>query len=187
MKGHQNDERNIIFITPSQQQSLTNQQLEIIKESGKNIILVTNNVFDKIKPQVETVETIQQAYINSFQYEFIPDSELTPREKQTFGLRSQILGCLSEFKHPAAIKISETIRPTTYGDDAEGVWDPAENAIIIKRSVLQNEEEFCAVLAHELGHYQHDYEDNTRDFEEDLTTMLGHVLWQLIKSNSTCL
>ena len=184
---NKNDEGNIIFITPPQQQSLTNQQLEIIKESGKNIILVTNNVFDKIKQHVETIETVQQAYINSFQYKFISDSELTSKEKQTFGLRSQILSCLSEFRHPATIKISETICPTVYGDTTEGVWDSVENAIIIKRSVLQDEKEFCAVLAHELSHYQHDYEDNTRDFENDLTTMLGHVLWQLIKSNSTCL
>ena len=60
-----------------------------------------------------------------------------------------------------------------------GVWDPAENTIIIKRSILKSKETFAGVLMHEFAHYVSGYADNTRDFENVLTEMLGFVYSEL--------
>ena len=82
-------------------------------------------------------------------------------------------------KNIPTIQISETIRMDEFGFVTHGVWDPAENAIIIKRSILKSKETFAGVLMHEFAHYVSGYADNTRDFENVLTEMLGFVYSEL--------
>lgn len=38
-----------------------------------------------------------------------------------------------------------------FGFVTHGAWDPAENAIIIKRSILKSKETFAGVLMHEFA------------------------------------
>lgn len=65
--------------------------------------------------------------------------------------------------------------------DSNKVWH-IRDKVIIKRSVLSNPVLFCEVLAHELCHHQHGYFDNTRDFENDLSSMLGFSIYHCIKN-----
>ena len=81
------------------------------------------------------------------------------------------------------ILISETIRISLDGSNTRGVHE--NDRIIIKISVLSNSIDFCGVLAHELCHHQHGYEDNTRDFENDLTDMLGYCIYHRIITQKT--
>lgn len=67
----------------------------------------------------------------------------------------------------------------------DGVHDSSENAIIIKRSVLADQADFCGTLLHEFAHFQHNYDDNTRAFENDLTDMLGLVFMEKIKAQAS--
>ena len=83
------------------------------------------------------------------------------------------------------IKISETITIDESGEVTEGVWSPDENAIIIKRSVLNSKEAFSGVLMHEYAHYVSGYSDNTRDFENILTEMLGYIYNELYIKKDT--
>ena len=82
------------------------------------------------------------------------------------------------FKKCKAVKISKTIRVDIFGGSTVGVCEG--NSIIIKQSVLSNAKEFCGIFTHELCHYQHNHEDNTRAFENDLTDMLGYSIYNLI-------
>ena len=82
-------------------------------------------------------------------------------------------------KNIPSIQISETIRMDEVGFVAQGAWDPAEKAIIIKRSILKSKETFAGVLMHEFAHYVSGYADNTRNFENVLTEMLGFVYSEL--------
>lgn len=77
------------------------------------------------------------------------------------------------------IRISETIRMDEYGYTTQGVWDSAENAIIISRGILRSKETFAGVLMHEFAYYCSGFSDNTRDFENVLTEMLGFVYVEL--------
>lgn len=175
---------NIVFMTPTQRAAMSNQQVEILEQSGKTLVLVTDSVYGKIEDSVSTFDTVFREYTESFSYKFVPIEKLTADERQTFELSKEVIAFLKahRFRYSIAIKISETIRVGLDGIMTRGVYDPSENAIIIKRSVLSNQTDFCGVLLHEFAHYQHGYADNTRDFENDLTNILGHIFMGNIKS-----
>lgn len=182
-----NKDDNVVFMTPAQRATMSNQQVEILEQSGKTLILVTDSVYGKIEDFVSTFDTVFREYAESFSYKFVPIEKLTATEKQTFAMSKEIIAFLKEhrFNYNIAIKVSETIRVGLDGIATCGVYDPSENAIIIKRSVLNNQTDFCSVLLHEFAHFQHGHDDNTRDFENDLTNMLGHIFMSKNKSQST--
>lgn len=179
-----NKDGNVVFMTPARRTTMSNQQVEILEQSGKTLVLVTDSVYGKIKDSVSTFDTVFKEYDESFSYKFVLIENLTATEKQTFELSKEIIAFLKKhgFKYNIDIKISETIRVGLDGIATRGVYDSSENAIIIRRNVLSNPIDFCGVLLHEFAHYQHGYEDNTRDFENDLTNMLGHTFMGNIKS-----
>ena len=176
----------VVFMTPEQRAVMSNQQVEILAQSGKTLVLVTDSVYNKIEDTVSTFDTIFKEYTKTFSYKFVRTQTLTSYEKQTFELSKEIVTFLKNngFRYNMDIKISETIRVGFDGTSTLGVYDSSENAIIIKRSVLSNPTEFCGVLLHEFAHYQHGYDDNTRNFENDLTNMLGYAFMENIKSKS---
>lgn len=173
----------VVFMTPSERASLTNQQVEILSQSGKELIMVTDAVYGKIANQVETFQTVSDQYSQSFRYKFITCAQLSQSEKDVFDIRKPIMALLLR-KYPSKepnMRISETIRVDCSGFSALGVWDTAEQAIIIKRSVLESKMSFAGVLMHEFAHYYSGYTDNTRAFENVLTEMLGYVYTELSK------
>lgn len=176
-----NKSGNVVFMTPSQRAQLTNDQVEVLDQSGRKLIMVTDAVFGKISDVVNTFRTISDEYRESYKYNFIEYKNLTAYEKETFALVTPINELLNRKygRNIPSIKISETIRMDEFGFVTQGVWDTEENAIIIKRCVLENKEEFAGVLMHEFAHYVSGYKDNTRDFENVLTNMLGFVYSEL--------
>lgn len=178
--------QNVVFMTPAQRTAMTNEQVEILEQSGKTLVLVTDSVYGKIKNSVTTFDTVFQEYNKSFSYQFVPLASLNPVEQQTFKLSDSIVLFLKQhqFKHNIEIKVSETIRVGTDGTLTQGVYDSSENAIIIKRSVLNNPTDFCGVLLHEFAHYQHGYSDNTRAFENDLTDFIGHLFMTISEAQT---
>jgi hypothetical protein len=60
-------------------------------------------------------------------------------------------------------------------NEAEGLWDPASSSIVIKRTQLNALSAFAGTLLHEIAHASSGYADVTRDFESELTKMLGIV------------
>lgn len=174
-----NQSGGVVFMTPQQRADLTNQQVEILNESGKKLVMVTDDVFGKIKNTVETFDRVYDEYNKSFQYQYVEYRDLTESEKAVFDLKDTIIRVLSHrFRTLNNIKVSETICVDDSGLETDGTYE--NDAIIIKRSVLSDRQEFCGVLAHELCHYQNGNDDNTRDFENDLTDMLGYSLCKLI-------
>src|SRR5690606_27502580 len=73
-----------------------------------------------------------------------------------------------------SIVVSETMQKDsiTYGQ-ANGLWEPENQRIIIWRPVLKNEQEFLGVLLHEMAHALSGATDATRAFESELTRLLG--------------
>lgn len=172
----------VVFMTPCQRNNMTNQQVEILQNSGEKLIMVTDDVYEKIQESVSTFSDIYTEYNESFSYNFINYNDLLSKEKEVFDLNKNIFSLFSDkFKICKDIKISETIRVGKYGEETNGIYE--NNQIIIKRSILSDKIKFCGVLAHELCHHQHDYDDNSRDFENDLTDMLGYSVYHAIISN----
>lgn len=177
-----NGNGNVVFMTPLQRDELTAQQVEILEQSGKKLVMVTDDVFGKINGNVETFDDVYNDYYDSFQYQYVNYQDLSPAEQNVFDLRNQITDYLRPaYKVCSNILVSENIRVGTFGSSTNGVQEG--NTIIIKRSVLSDAKKICGILAHELCHYQHGYEDNTRDFENDLTRMLGDSIYSIISQN----
>lgn len=173
----------VVFVASTLQMSMSNAEREILEESGKRLIVIPDNVFGKIEGSVQTFDTVYDEYKASFSYNFVNPEDLRSFEKRTWALSEEIISFLENwgFEYDTAIKISETIVPGENGHLTQGAYDPDEHAIIIRRSVLEDPEKFCGALLHEFAHFQHGYPDNTRDFENDLTDMLGAVMHSKIK------
>jgi hypothetical protein len=183
-----NKSGNIVFMTPSERASLTNEQVEILTDSGKKLVMVNDVVFSKISDNVQTFETVNTEYRESFRYHFINEDELTLAEKEIYGNRRNVTDFLSKYYNRSLVnvRVSETIQITESGERAEGVWDSSENAIIIKRSVLNSRDRFLAVMLHEYAHFLSGYTDNSRGFENMLTEILGYTFDDLLSLKEGC-
>jgi len=177
-----------VFMTPSERASLTNEQVEILTDSGKKLVMVNDVVFSKISDNVQTFETVNTEYRESFRYHFINEDELTLAEKEIYGNRRNVTDFLSKYYNRSLVnvRVSETIQITESGERAEGVWDSSENAIIIKRSVLNSRDRFLAVMLHEYAHFLSGYTDNSRGFENMLTEILGYTFDDLLSLKEGC-
>jgi hypothetical protein len=73
-------------------------------------------------------------------------------------------------------KISEMMRPDFLtGNVTKRHWDSASSCIIVLRSQLNSLASFAETLLQEIAHATSGYDDVTRDFENELTHMLGQV------------
>jgi hypothetical protein len=169
----------VVFLTPYERASLNNQQVEILMQSGKQIILVTDNLKEKLGSSVETFSNIMQGYNEGFEYNFISYNDLNTDERHVFDSRQIVLDFLDryQYKHDLQILVSETIRVNEDGAVTDGVFDG--NRIIIRRKALR-EDRFLGVVAHEFAHYISGAQDNTREFENYLTDMLGYAMAELV-------
>ena len=174
-----NKSGNVVFMTPDERASLTNQQVEILEQSGKKLIMITDNVYSKLGGAVTTFSNVYQDYNDNFQYKFVKYEMMSGDEKKVFDTKEIVFHFLKKYNYrcDVPVKVSEQIRVDAYGEATDGVWDTNLRAIIIKRSVLSSKEKFLGVLAHEFAHYSSGYPDNSRDFESILTEMLGYALF----------
>ncbi len=71
--------------------------------------------------------------------------------------------------------VAETMRMSPRGDMVLGMWDAAEQRIIVRRDQLRALAPFAGTLLHELGHAISGTTDGSLEFEDELTRLLGQV------------
>lgn len=179
---------NSVFVTAEEYKNTTEQQREIIKNSGKNIVFIPTKIKERISNEydyegtsINTVETIIKDYNESFEYEFIPFNKLTLQEKKVFNITQDILELMNAKEFKGKIEISETINTNVLGEITLGLYSYAMDKIIIRRSTLTSIETYAGVLIHELIHATKHYDDLTRTFEMELTNIIG-VLYSKINN-----
>ena len=59
--------------------------------------------------------------------------------------------------------------------EATGVWQESTGTIIIKRDQLKNIENYVGTLLHEVAHAVSGASDVSREFESELTNLLGKI------------
>lgn len=154
---------------------------------GYEIVLVNDLQKGKLDEQissgasdVRTLETYVEEYNESFQYKFIEPQNLTSQEKHVFDLTPKLLALVGITGGTTPrVRISETMRVTS--DDTEGVWDSAQQALIIKRSRLASPLAYASALLHEAAHAMTGTVDVTREFEQVLTQYLGQTATAAIR------
>jgi hypothetical protein len=168
----------VVFMTPLQRSELTNEQVEILNQSGKKLVLIPDNVYGKVADNINTFEDVYKEYKSSFEYDFVEYQRLTVREREIFDSQKLVFDFLKSNAtklnvRTVPVKISETIRVDNWGNMTQGLYDPNENIVIIRRSVLSSKSEFLGVLTHELVHCYTGCGDNSRYFENELTYLIG--------------
>lgn len=169
---------NTIFITPEIRSNLTNQQVEILEQSDKNVVFITDNIYNKIDGEITTFENIYKEYTESFKYDYVDVNRLSAEEKKVLENGCEkVVSFMNNigYQYDVPIRISNTITLNRDGIVTEGVYDHNENAIIILRKCLSDNAKFMGVLMHEFVHYNSGFEDNTRLFESELTDIIGKL------------
>ena len=171
-----------VFMTPEQRSTMGNEQVEILNQSGKRLVMVNDRVFDKVRDYVTTYDHVFKDYTTSFQYQYVDVNSLSASEQVIFLAKEYVIDFLRRHNYSTnvPVRISETIRVDKHGETCNGVYDESEGVIIIRRSVLRSKEEFFGVLTHEFIHYAKGHDDLTREFENDLTDVIGKLLAEVV-------
>ncbi|GFN40555.1 MAG: DNA mismatch repair protein MutS [Marine Group I thaumarchaeote] len=61
------------------------------------------------------------------------------------------------------------------GMEASGLWEPDKGRLVIKRDQLKNIESYAGTLLHETGHALSGAGDVSREFELELTNIIGQI------------
>lgn len=185
-----NTQKPVVFISQIEAYNLSNDDKEKIEESGREMVIVPQNAFDKIKDAKDvkgevmgTFDLIRKEFDENFKYIWVSQNELSPSQKYIWDKRIMVMDWLGDRIWRNRIKISKTINEYTTGD-SNGVFDPKENAIIIKETVLNSEKKFYDVLIHEYIHATTGFSDNSRDFENELGKIIGKMGFELFNNTN---
>lgn len=187
---HLSARKETVYVTPDEIQRSSGAILEVIRNSGKQPVFVTETVKQKIADttdvngrQISTIQSVVAQYNNSFQYDFVPYEKLTAAEKTIFNLHGQLLRETHSKVKPEQIKIAQTLRPDFPTDSFGGVWDTEKELVIIRRDMLRDPSLFCGVLIHEFTHADTGLDDIDRGFETALSRWIGHFAWKVLSAD----
>lgn len=165
--------------------------LDRAKAEGVRIVTIPDNIKEGIRglqdiagTVVRDISVYQEEWRQSFKFVFVEPKSLRPRERAVYDQWRAIADLAGGVPSVVReIKITETMRPDLLSiDHTAGLWDPALAYIIIKRDQLSSLETFAGTLLHEIVHADSGHGDITRDFEIALTSMLGRIAADRLRS-----
>jgi hypothetical protein len=154
------------------------------QSDGLNVVTVPENIKNSLQGvadiqgnPVRDLSVYQSEWEESFEFKFVKLENLSSGERRIYERWKEIAKLVGGL--PARVQevtVSETMRPDFLtGSETQGLWDPASGNIIIKRSQLETLSKFAGTLLHEVAHARTGYGDVSREFENELTRMLGTV------------
>ncbi len=188
-----NANEKVVFVT-SEQLLKGGSLITYAQQDGYRIVVIPNtiaiglnNLKDIYGNVINTLDEYLQEWNDSFHFTFIDPDQLNPNEQAIYMLTESIMRLL--LKRPKIVKqvlISETMRLNSLSNhEALGVWEEKEQRIVIKRSQLQDPASYAGTLLHECIHALSGTEDETLEFENELTQCLGILAEQLLKIKSS--
>lgn len=116
-----------------------------------------------------------------FEYALVDPSNLTSAEKKIWDSKDTIIKCIGGL--PKCVK--EIIISEILDDNFDGTglafWQESKERIVVIRTLLSNEYHFIGALLHEIAHARSSAGDETRDFENELTNLLGYLGQQIVE------
>lgn len=177
-----NTSSSVVFVTPQQLQYDT-MAVDNARRDGLSIVVVPETISQKIRGvedlsgnTIRDLELYNIEWNQSFEFKFVKPDELTESERKIYETTSNIFKLIGG--KPKAIKeiiISETMRREDSGIEASGLWEPNKERIVIKRDQLKNLESYAGTLLHETGHALSGAGDVSREFEDELTNIIGQI------------
>lgn len=178
-----NQSQRVVFVTP-EELMLSPDLVDDARNSGYEIITIPDSLEAKIRGTedfegniVTDLSRFADIYNDSFEFMFVEARDLTHREQVVFGYTNQIFDIAGG--RPRAIKgvrVSETMRRDVLRNrETLGIWDASSGLIIVKRSQLSSLASYAGTLLHEALHAKSGYGDVSRDFETELTKLIGVI------------
>jgi hypothetical protein len=176
----------VIFLTPTELDTAKD-MVDKAKGDGLNVVTIPENIKEKISGLedysgniIRDLTGFTDEWNRSFKFKFVNPKDLTKEELKVFDKTKQIVDLIGGLpKNVKKITISETMRMEAASyREATGLWEASEERIIIKRTQLRSLKEYAATLLHEIAHARSGTSDVSREFEDELTSLLG-----LISSN----
>lgn len=178
-----NKYKRVVFVTAEEIERGTDLVNEA-RQGGAEIVVIPNNLREKIAEQNENEDEENKVRIftefvherhGNFEFNFVNETDLSYAEKEIFVKKDKIFEIIGgKPSNIYSIVISETMQKDNITFmQCDGLWEGANNRIIIWRPVLQNQERFLAVMLHEMAHAISGATDATRIFESELTRLLG--------------
>ena len=172
-----------VFVTATQLMMNAN-AIDHARGDGFEIVTIPDNIHQEVAGAQDISGTLirdlsvyQTEWNNSFKFEWVTNEQMTAEERSVFaqaGTIAELVGGLP--KKIRAIRISKTMRQDFLsGVDALGLWDAETESIVIRRDQLKTLKAFAGTLLHELAHARTGHDDVTREFEVELTSLLGGV------------
>ena len=169
----------VMFVT-ADEQAQRKDLLERARSDGKRIVTVPGSTRRELTTEsdieggeIRDVDLYEDEWMESFEFEWVIEKELTPEEREVWRLKDDVLSLVGVENKVDEVRVSETMRSLDNGWKAAGLWEPLEGWIVIKRSMLQSKPRFVGILLHEAAHAKSRAGDQTREFEGGLTDFLG--------------
>jgi hypothetical protein len=178
-----NKYKRVVFVTAEEIErgtDLVNQA----RQGGSEIVIIPSNLRDKIADQNEKEEDENKVRIftefvqernDNFEFKIVNEDDLTFLEKEIFLKKDKIFQIIGGKPHNIkSVVVSETMQKDNMTFlQAAAVWEATNQRIIIWRPILKDEQKFLGILLHEISHAISGAADATRDFENELTRLLG--------------
>lgn len=183
-----NARESVVFVTSFEAMAAP-ELLRRAKEDGRRVVVVPDTIRAKL-PRMTDVEgnpmqDLDQFHLEwneGFTFAFVSEQEMSPQERTIWGLRQAIANVAGGIpKAVNEVLVSETMRlnASTYTEQV-GIWEPITRRVIIRRSELETIPRFAGVLIHEFAHASSGAGDSTREFESELTELLGLLASKLV-------
>jgi hypothetical protein len=171
----------VVFVSAWQMAGNT-AQLRYAQDDGYRIVVVPEDIAMALgkltdlngNPMVN-LNRYRDDWNDSFMFSFVEPAAMAPAERAVYQ-RTNEIGALVHVdlaKRRIHVRISETMRLNETGDPVQGVWEPVERRIVIRRDTLRDLGTYAGTLLHEVGHMGSGTYDGTLDFECELTRLLG--------------
>jgi hypothetical protein len=186
-----NSQERVMFLTAHELMD-GGKYISYAKDEGMRIITIPDTLASKLQTsrdldgnEFRNLDTYAVEWNEKFEFDIVDVKNLNRNEREIFDYKDIILDWFPKQKNKVKdIVVSETMRPDDYsGGDALGLWEPTIKRIVIKRSQLMNLESFAGTFLHELVHAFTNTDDNTIEFEIELTHMLGKLSHLLLEDS----
>jgi len=175
-----NTSSSVVFVTPQQLQNAT-MAVDNAHRDGLSIVVVPDTISQKIHGMrdisgnmMKDLGQYNTEWNESFEFKFVKPSELTASEQKIYDKTSDIFNLIGGKPEVIQeISISETMRREESGEDAVGLWDGSK--IVVKRDQLKKMESYAGTLLHETSHALSGAGDVSREFELELTYIIGKI------------
>jgi hypothetical protein len=182
----------VVFVT-SEQLQMGGSLIVNAQQDGYRVVVIPYTLASKLPTlqdvegqPVRTLDVYRSEWNESFQFTFVSPDQLTPEEHAIYEQTKPLMRLLSpRITKVKEVLISETMRLNRYDDnESVGVWEEAEQRIIIKREQLRQRDMYAATLLSKYVLALSGADNRTIEFEEGLATALGTLADRLLSART---